>query len=84
MTGLIQYDPVHYNGEIRSSGLRRPLGAQNEGFFQARWTKYRSDCNARGHLNDYLGVWLSTFRLSSILELESAGNKYAETLIQNQ
>ena len=65
-------------------GLRRPLGAQNEGFFQARWTKYRSDCNARGHLNDYLGVWLSTFRLSSILELESTGNKYAETLVQNQ
>lgn len=65
-------------------GLRRPPGAQNEGFFQARWTKYRSDCNARGHLNDYLGVWLSTFRLSSILDLESLGNQYAVQLLGDQ
>lgn len=47
--------------------IERPIGAQNEGFFQTRWTKYRTDCNNRGHLNDYLGVWLSAFRLSNIL-----------------
>ena len=84
MTGLIQYDPVHYNGEIRSSGLRRPLGAQNEGFFQAHWTKYRSDCNARGYLNNYPGVWLSTFRLSSILDLKSSRIRYAVQFLGNE
>ena len=49
-------------------GLERPIGGQNEGFFQTRWTKYRTDCNMRGHLNDYLGVWLSAFRLKTLLE----------------
>lgn len=68
----------------RLHGMKRPLGAQNEGFFQARWTKYRSDCSARGHLNDYLGVWLSTFRLSSILDMEESDNKYAQALINNK
>lgn len=48
-------------------GIERPIGGQNEGFFQTRWTKYRTDCNMRGHLNDYLGVWLSAFRLSALL-----------------
>ena len=33
-------------------GLPRPLGSQNEGFFQCRWTKYRPDCEERGHFND--------------------------------
>lgn len=54
-------------------GIKRPLGGQNEGFFQTRWTKYRSDPNRRGHYNDYLGVWLTTFRLSAILAMREKG-----------
>ena len=47
-------------------GLPRPLGSQNEGFFQARWTKYRPDCEERGHFNDWLVSWVSAYRLTAL------------------
>lgn len=47
-------------------GLPRPLGSQNEGFFQARWTKYRPDCEERGHFNDWLVCWVSAYRLTAL------------------
>lgn len=47
-------------------GLPRPLGSQNEGFFQCRWTKYRPDCEERGHFNDWLVSWLSAYRLTAL------------------
>lgn len=47
-------------------GLARPLGSQNEGFFQARWTKYRPDCEERGHFNDWLVSWVSAYRLTAL------------------
>ncbi|MBQ6680232.1 MAG: hypothetical protein IJM76_09480 [Lachnospiraceae bacterium] len=50
--------PVH--------GLTRPLGSQNEGFFQARWTKYRADAEERGHFNDWLVSWVSCWRLTTL------------------
>lgn len=47
-------------------GLARPLGSQNEGFFQARWTKYRMHCEERGHFNDWLVSWVSVYRLTAL------------------
>jgi len=48
------------------NGIARPLGSQNEGFFQARWTKYRPDCEERAHFNDWLVSWVSTYRLTAL------------------
>lgn len=52
------------NAEIH--GLKRPLGSQNEGFFQARWTKYRPTCEERGHFNDWLVSWVTCWRLTTL------------------
>lgn len=60
-----------YEGE-KFHGLARPLGSQNEGFFQARWTKYRPDCEERGHFNDWLVSWVSAYRLTALDRLTGA------------
>lgn len=44
-------------------GLERPIGAQNEAFYQARWG-HRKNCNERGHLNDWCVSWVNVFRLN--------------------
>ena len=51
-------------------GMHRLPGMQNECFAQSRWTKYRSSPEMRGHLNDFLGIWLSDFRLYAIDGME--------------
>ncbi len=51
-------------------GLKRPIGSQNEAFYQARWG-HRKDCNERGHLNDWLVSWVSVFRLNVLDRLTS-------------
>lgn len=51
--------------------MSRLPGCQNECFAQARWTKYRSDPNLRGHLNDFMGQWLIDFRLYTLDRLDS-------------
>lgn len=50
-------------------GNVRPLGSQNEGFFHARWTKYRPTHEERGHFNDNLQTWMSAWRLYTIASL---------------
>ena len=50
--------------------MHRLPGMQNECFAQSRWTKYRSSPEMRGHLNDFLGIWLSDFRLYAIDGME--------------
>ena len=47
----------------QTHGQIRPLGAQNEGFFQCRWTKYRPTCEERGHFNDCLCAWSGAYRM---------------------
>ena len=47
-------------------GKPRPLGSQNEGFFQTRWTKDRPTCEERGHFNDWLVSWVSAYRLTAL------------------
>ncbi|MBQ4598612.1 MAG: hypothetical protein IJB19_01715 [Clostridia bacterium] len=44
-------------------GFERPIGAQNEAFYQARWG-HRKNCNERGHLNDWCVSWVNVFRLN--------------------
>lgn len=56
-------------------GLARPLGSQNEGFFQARWTKYRPDCEERGHFNDWLVAWVTCWRLTALDRLTSVAGE---------
>lgn len=64
----------HEGGKVH--GMVRPLGSQNEGFFQARWTKYRPHCEERGHFNDWLVAWVSCWRLTALDRLTSvAGEK---------
>ena len=47
-------------------GVVRPLGSQNEGFFQCRWTKYRPTCEERGHFNDCLCGWSGAYRMMAL------------------
>jgi len=51
-------------------GKKRPIGAQNEAFYHCRWG-HRPDCNERGHLNDWLVSWVSSYRLLVINKLET-------------
>ncbi len=46
-------------------GYERPIGSQNEAFYQARWG-HRPDPNDKGHLNDWLVSWVNVFRLNVI------------------
>ena len=50
-------------------GVQRPIGSHNEGFFQARWTKYRPTCEERGHFNDCLSAWCGAFRMYAVEQL---------------
>lgn len=60
-------------------GLKRAPGMHNEAFCQARWTKYRAKpAETRGHLNDYMGMWLNCFKLYNLDRLERDG--YGEGL----
>ena len=60
---------------MKLHGMMRLPGMQNECFAQTRWTKYRSSPNMRGHLNDFMGIWLSSFRLSTIYRLKEREEK---------
>lgn len=51
--------------------MHRLPGMQNECFAQTRWTKYRSSPELKGHLNDFMGIWLPLFKLYSIDRLEN-------------
>lgn len=55
-------------------GMLRPAGAQNECFAQTRWSKYRTSPEARGHLNDFIGIWLCCFKLYAMDQLGDARN----------
>lgn len=57
-------------------GLERPVGAQNEAFYQARWG-HRKNCNERGHLNDWCVSWVNVFRLNVLDRLTSV-NGYTD------
>ncbi len=56
-------------------GVRRPIGSQNEGFFQARWTKYRPTCEDRGHFNDCLSAWCGAYRMMTVLRMREMGEE---------
>ncbi len=58
-------------------GVERPIGAQNEAFYQARWG-HRPNCNESGHLNDWCVSWVNAFRLNVIDRLTRI-NKYPDT-----
>ncbi len=62
--GIATEDNREFHGQIR------PVGSQNEGFFQCRWTKYRPTCEDRGHFNDCLSAWCGAFRLYAIEQLK--------------
>ncbi|MBR1609598.1 MAG: hypothetical protein IJ678_08300 [Kiritimatiellae bacterium] len=47
---------------------QRPIGSQNEGFFQARYNKYRPVPDP-GYFNDVLAPWPSAFRAWTVARL---------------
>lgn len=53
-------------------GMQRPIGAQNEGFFQARFTKYRPVIEA-GYWNDIFVSWPNSYRLWTLDRLHQKG-----------
>lgn len=57
---------VTASADERIHGQARPLGSQNEGFFQCRWTKYRPTCEERGHYNDCLCAWSGAYRMMAL------------------
>lgn len=63
--GIATEERQEFHGQIR------PVGSQNEGFFQCRWTKYRPTCEERGHFNDCLSAWCGAFRLYAVEQLEN-------------
>ena len=50
---------------------QRPIGSQNEGFFQARYNKYRPVVEP-GYFNDVLAPWPSAFRMWTVARLAGA------------
>ena len=54
-------------------GVQRPIGSHNEGFFQARWTKYRPTPEERGHYNDCLSAWCGAYRMHTITRMRNSG-----------
>ena len=60
--GIASDDNRAFHGQVR------PLGSQNEGFFQCRWTKYRPTCEERGHYNDCLCAWAGAYRMMTLFD----------------
>lgn len=52
--------------------MQRPIGAQNEGFFQARYTKYRPVIEA-GYWNDIFVSWPPAYRLWTLERMRNRG-----------
>ena len=52
--------------------MQRPIGSQNEGFFQARFTKYRPVIEA-GYWNDIFVSWPPAYRLWTLDRLRRMG-----------
>ena len=52
------------------NGLVRPIGSQNEAFYQARW-HHRKNVDDKGHLNNWLVSWVNVFRLNVIDRLKT-------------
>ena len=55
-------------------GQQRPVGGQNEAFFQARFTKYRPVIEA-GYWNDCLPAWVGAYRMWTVDRLRAKGLK---------
>ena len=51
---------------------QRPIGSQNEAFFQARFNKYRPDVEP-GYYNDLLVAWPSSYRVWAVERLRERG-----------
>ena len=51
---------------------QRPIGSQNEAFFQARYNKYRPDVEP-GYFNDLLVSWPSSYRVWTVERLRERG-----------
>ena len=60
-----------YEGHL-IHGVQRPIGSHNEGFFQARWTKYRPTPEERGHYNDCLSAWCGAYRMHTITRMKQS------------
>lgn len=53
---------------------QRPIGSQNEAFFQARYNKYRPDVDP-GYFNDLLVAWPSDYRVWALERLRARGER---------
>lgn len=55
--------------------MQRPIGAQNEGFFQARYTKYRPIIE-EGYWNDIFVAWPNSYRLWTLDRMHQKGVRF--------
>ena len=53
---------------------QRPIGSQNEAFFQARYNKYRPDVEP-GYFNDLLVSWPSSYRVWTVERLRARARR---------
>ncbi len=53
---------------------QRPIGSQNEAFFQARFNKYRPTIEA-GYFNDLLVAWPQSYRLWTLERMHNIGER---------
>ena len=70
------------SADERIHGQARPLGSQNEGFFQCRWTKYRPTCEERGHYNDCHCAWSGAYRMMALDNLSRVLGEKDFTLLR--
>lgn len=57
--------------QFRIHGHIRPVGSQNEAFYQARWNHLKDPISTRGFINDWLVAWVNLFRLTALERLRS-------------
>lgn len=60
-------------------GIERPVGAQSEAFFIARWG-HRKNCNERGHITGWMPSWANVYRLN-VIDRITRVNGYKDTSI---
>ena len=59
------------DGTLEVSGIKRPAGSQDEGFFHTHWgTSNEASQSPKGYVSNWLVAWPTAFRLQTLRHLE--------------